>query len=98
VIANDRELKLRDIVTTKFDQPIPLFGVLLALPLLAVPNASEPSRTAAHCSGELTLTCRGGDCCSVLFGVRQPLSRPLKDIRFRSSRWALRAVRLTLCS
>jgi hypothetical protein len=35
VIANDRELKLRDIVTTKFDQPIPLFGVLLALLLLA---------------------------------------------------------------
>ncbi len=35
VIANDKELKLRDIVTTKFDQPIPLFGVLLALLLLA---------------------------------------------------------------
>ena len=35
VIANDKELKLRDIVTTKFDQPIPLFPILLALVLLA---------------------------------------------------------------
>ena len=35
IIANDKELKLRDIVTTKFDQPIPLFPILLALVLLA---------------------------------------------------------------
>jgi hypothetical protein len=35
VVADDKELKLRDIVTTKFDQPIPLFPILLALVLLA---------------------------------------------------------------
>ena len=35
IVANDKELKLRDIVTTKFDQPIPLFPILLALVLLA---------------------------------------------------------------
>ena len=34
VIANEKELKLRDIVTTKFDQPIPLFPILLALVLI----------------------------------------------------------------
>ncbi len=35
IVANDKELKLRDVVTTKFDQPIPLFPILLALVLLA---------------------------------------------------------------
>ncbi len=35
IVADDKALKLRDIVTTKFDQPIPLFPILLALVLLA---------------------------------------------------------------
>ena len=35
IVADDKELKLRDIVTTKFDQPVPLFPILLALVLLA---------------------------------------------------------------
>ncbi len=35
IVADDKELKLRDIVATKFDQPIPLFPILLALVLVA---------------------------------------------------------------
>ena len=35
IVANDKELKLHDIVAMKFDQPIPLFPILLALVLLA---------------------------------------------------------------